>query len=94
MWSLWVLRAQVGVVYAFAGLAKLNADWLYQALPLRIWLYHHDELPVAGALLKEAGTAYAMSWAGAIYDLAIVGWLRWRRSRPWAYAGLTKDTML
>ena len=31
----WLLRFQVGVVYAFAGLAKLQPDWLVRALPAR-----------------------------------------------------------
>ena len=26
-WTVWALRSQVAVVYAFAGLAKLNPDW-------------------------------------------------------------------
>ena len=29
--SYWLLRAQVGVVYVYAGLAKLDADWLVRA---------------------------------------------------------------
>jgi len=85
-WVIWVLCAQVGVVYVFGGLAKLNPDWLFQAQPLRIWLYNSGDVPVIGPLLKEAWIAYAMSWAGAAFDLTIVGWLLWRRSRPLAYA--------
>jgi hypothetical protein len=34
----WLLRFQVGVVYAFAGLAKLHGDWLLRGLPLGLWL--------------------------------------------------------
>ncbi len=84
-WAIWTLRAQVGVVYVFAGIAKLNPDWLLHALPLRIWLYQHGDLPLIGTLLQEAWVAYAMSWGGAFFDLTIVGWLLWRRSRLWAY---------
>ena len=29
--------------------------------------------------------AYAMSWAGAFFDLTIIGWLLWRRTRLWAF---------
>ena len=36
--ALWLVRAQVAVVYVFAGLAKLNADWLVHGQPLRMWL--------------------------------------------------------
>ena len=87
-WVLWALMAQVGVVYVFGGIAKLNPDWLFHAQPLRIWLYNSGDVPVVGALLRQAWAAYAMSWAGAAFDLTIVGWLLWRRSRPYAYAVL------
>ena len=26
-----------------------------------------------------------MSWTGAIFDLTIIGWLMWRRTRMWAF---------
>lgn len=87
-WTLWTLRAQIGAVYLFAGIAKLNPDWLLNAMPLRIWLYQRGDIPIIGALLQEPWTAYAMSWTGALFDLTIVAWLLWRRSRPWAYLAL------
>ncbi len=87
-WTIWTLRAQIGVVYFFAGLAKLNADWLLHALPLRIWLSAYGALPVVGPWLQEAWTAYLLSWVGAFFDLTIVGWLLWSRSRPFAYGVL------
>ena len=87
-WVVWALRAQVGVVYVFAGIAKLNPDWLLHAQPLRIWLYQHGDSPVFGALLQELWVAYAMSWTGALFDLTIVGWLLWNRTRLWAYIAL------
>ena len=82
--TLWVLRAQIAMVYLFAGIAKLNLDWLLEAQPLRIWLHHHTDLPLVGPLMGELWIAYAMSWAGAFFDLTIVGWLLWRRTRIWA----------
>ena len=88
LWTIWVLRAQIGIVYAFAGMAKLNADWLFHALPMRIWLYQHGDLPLLGPTLRETWVAYAMSWSGAMFDLAIVPLLLWRRARPFAYTML------
>ena len=82
--ALWLLRAQLAAVYIFAGIAKLNADWLLEAQPLCIWLQDHTGLPMVGPLLGEAWAAYAFSWAGAFFDLTIVGWLMWRRTRPMA----------
>jgi hypothetical protein len=87
-WVVWALRAQVGVVYVFAGIAKLNPDWLLHAQPLRIWLYQHGDMPIIGMLLQELWVAYAMSWTGAFFDLTIVGWLLWSRTRLWAYITL------
>jgi hypothetical protein len=79
-----VLRAQVGIVYVYAGLAKLNEDWLFQAMPLRSWLGTHASVPVIGAWLAEPVTAYVMSWAGALFDLGIVPLLSFRRTRTYA----------
>lgn len=88
MWAIWVLRAQLGAVYFFAGVAKLNPDWLVGAQPMRIWLYQHGDMPLVGGLLQEVWAAYAMSWVGALFDLTIAGWLLWRPARPYAYVAL------
>lgn len=84
-WVLYLFRFQVGVVYVFAGLAKLKPDWLFLAQPMRIWLAANTDTPLIGPLFRELWFAYTMSWAGAVYDLTICGWLLWSRSRPFAY---------
>lgn len=81
-----VLRSQVAVVYLFAGYAKLNSDWLLRAEPLRTWLSVRQDLPWVGTLFASPVTAYAMSYWGAAFDLTVVGWLLWTKSRPWAFA--------
>ena len=85
---IWALRAQVAVVYVFAGLAKINPDWLLYAQPLRIWLYNSGDVALIGPLLRQPWAAYLASWAGAAYDLTIVGWLLWPRTRLLAYAAV------
>ncbi len=84
-WIPLVLQAQIGIVYFFAGLAKLNLDWLLQAQPLSIWLAARSGFPVLGPLFDQSWFAYMMSWAGAAFDLTIPFLLFWRRTRPWAY---------
>ncbi len=86
--ALSLLRAQLAAVYIFAGIANLNADWLVEARPLRIWLQDHAGLPMVGPLLSEVWAAYAFSWAGAFFDLSIIGWLIRRRTRPIACVAL------
>jgi vitamin K-dependent gamma-carboxylase len=85
-WALWAMRAQVGVVYVFGGIAKLKYDWLVDAQPMRIWLRANGDFPVVGPLFEQPWVAYAFSWAGAAFDLAIVPLLLWRRTRLLAYA--------
>jgi vitamin K-dependent gamma-carboxylase len=87
-YAVWAIRGQLACVYLFAGLAKLNPDWLFDAQPLRIWLDARTDRPVVGPWLDEPLAAYLFSWAGAAFDLTIVGWLLWRRSRPVAYAAV------
>jgi hypothetical protein len=85
-WTLQLVRFQVGVVYFFAGKAKLTADWLLHAQPLGIWMAARTETPVIGPFLDEAWVAYALSWAGFLFDTFIVAFLLARRTRPFAYA--------
>jgi vitamin K-dependent gamma-carboxylase len=85
---IWLLRFQVGVVYAFAGLAKLQRDWLVEALPLRLWLPARDHLALVGPLLAQPATAHVLSVAGAAFDCTIVPLLLWRRTRLPAWCGL------
>jgi hypothetical protein len=87
-WTVWVLRAQLGLVYFYGGVAKLNADWLVRAEPLRIWLAARGDVPLIGALLEHGWVAWAFSWAGAAFDLSIVPFLSWRRTRLVAYAAV------
>jgi hypothetical protein len=84
-WCLNILRFQVAVVYIFAGVAKLNADWLFRAQPLRIWLAARSDLPLIGHWLERTWVAYAASWFGAAFDCSIVFFLLCRRIRKPAF---------
>lgn len=84
-WTIDAIRLQLAIVYFFAGLAKLNPDWLFRAMPLSIWLPARTSTPIIGALFDYGWFAYLMSWAGAVYDLTIPFWLMWRKTRPFAY---------
>ena len=85
-WTYWLLRGQLFVVYFYAGAAKLNADWLWQGEPLRLWLGSFTDTPLVGPLVEQRWLALAMSWAGALYDLGVAPLLMWRRTRPFAFA--------
>lgn len=87
-WSLYAVRMQVGLVYVTAGLAKLRADWLFRAEPLHTWLTVHSGVPVIGPILAQRSVAFAMSWAGAFFDLFVVAFLLYRPTRTYAYAAV------
>ena len=84
-WTILIIKFQVAIVYIFAGLAKLNYDWLIDAMPLSIWLPANSHIPIVGGLLKLKFTAYLFSWFGAIYDLFIVLFLIYPKTRKVAY---------
>ncbi|WP_347157413.1 HTTM domain-containing protein [Pontibacter chitinilyticus] len=84
-WTVLIFQGQLGLVYFYAGVAKLNPDWLLEAMPLRYWLPAHTHLPLIGPLLDKVWVAYLFSWFGALYDLTIPFFLSWRRSRWLAY---------
>lgn len=84
----WLLRFQLAVVYVFAGLGKLNGDWLLRGEPLHTWLAGRTDQWLVGPMLSSVALAIALSWAGALFDVTIVGWLSWRRTRLGAYAVL------
>jgi len=87
-WCIDSVRVIVCMLYFYAGIAKLNSDWLLQALPMKIWLPAKNDTPVIGPLFNHLETAYLFSWIGCIYDLS-VGVLLWnRRTRPFAYASV------
>ena len=80
-----IIRILLAMVYFYAGLAKLNYDWLFQALPLSIWLPSRADLPVIGFLFDYKWVAIAFSWGGALYDLSIPFFLWNRKTRPYAF---------
>lgn len=88
LWVVWLLRFQLGVVYMFGAVAKLNADWLLRAQPLRIWLGANVDVPVVGPWFEQQWAAYACSYAGLVFDLAVVPLLLCRRTRVLAYAAV------
>ena len=85
-WSIWSIQLLLGIVYFYAGLAKLNSDWLVHAMPLKIWLPSRYDLPLLGDLLQQQWVIYAFSWGGAIYDLAIPFLLLNKKTRWLAFA--------
>ncbi len=84
-WCILIFKVQLSMVYFFAGLAKVNADWLLQAQPLATWLPGRYTLPVIGKWLYLKEVAFLFSWLGCLYDLSIWTFLWFKRTRSFAY---------
>ena len=85
-WTIDSLKVLLSIVYIYSGLAKLNSDWLFEAMPLKIWLPSKFDLPIIGEnLLQFEWVHYAMSWGGMFYDLLIPFLLLNKRTRIFGF---------
>ncbi|VXB98036.1 HTTM domain-containing protein [Flavobacterium sp. 9AF] len=77
-WNIDILKLMLAIVYFYAGLAKLNSDWLLEAMPLKIWLPNQSNTPIIGNWFHKEWVQYAFSWFGALYDL-MIPFLLWNK---------------
>ena len=81
------IQILIMVVYFYAGLAKVNSDWLLKAQPLSIWLFSKYDMPLFGNyLFQQTWIHYLMSWGGMLYDLTIPFLLLSKRYRWFAFS--------
>jgi hypothetical protein len=72
-WGILAFQFQVALVFFFAGMAKLNADWLFQGRPMNIWL---ENLSLNMGLdfppwMISGGLPIALSWFLILFDFII-----------------------
>lgn len=87
-WSVWLLRFQVAVPYVFAGLAKLNHDWIVRAEPLRGWVADDTGFPLMGPLFEVEPVVRGMAVGSALIDLFAPFLLLHRRTRVPAFGAV------
>lgn len=83
-WPLSLLKFQLGIVYFFGGVAKLNQDWL-AGEPMRMWLSKRSSFPLIGEFFEQEWFVYFMSYSGLLIDLLAFPLLLYRRSRPYIF---------
>ena len=79
-WTIWLLRFQIGCVYIFGGIAKINPEWL-RGEPMRGWLGGMEHFPLVGNVLASDFTIWAFSYGGILFDLGIVWVLLYKPTR-------------
>ena len=84
-YPLLLLKFQLILVYFYAGIAKINYDWLMHAMPLKIWLPANSDMPILGAFFSYETTAYLFSWLGMLFDVFVGFFLLFSSTRIWAW---------
>ena len=85
-WTIDSMKLMLCIVYFYAGIAKVNSEWLLKAMPLSIWLPSKYDLPIIGQnIMQEQWVHYFMSWGGMFYDLLIPFLLIYKRTRLFAF---------
>lgn len=85
-WTIDSIKLLLGIVYFYAGLAKINSDWLLKAQPLKTWLPSKYDIPFIGeSLMHQNWFHFAMSWSGMLYDLYIPFLLLYKKTRGFAF---------
>jgi len=84
-WTIDSIKLLIAIVYIYAGLAKINSDWLLEAQPLSIWLRTRTDFPIIGILFSYKWVHYFFSWFGMLYDVFIVFFLLLKTTRKIAY---------
>ncbi len=83
-WCLWLIRFQIGIVYFFGGVAKMNADWI-GGFPMRQVLSSKDWHWIIGPVCEEEWLVQSFIWGGLLLDLLIVPALLWKPTRTFAF---------
>ncbi len=79
-WCFVLVVVQLGIVYTFASIAKINPDWL-AGMPIKLWFQAKESYPIIGPLLQKEGAAYMVAYTGILFDLLIVPMMLWRKTR-------------
>lgn len=82
-WGPWLLRAQLAIVYVYAGLAKFKWDWLLGHPTMELSQQWLRENGITGVSPEAMG--YFLSYGGLLLDLFVVPLLLWKRTRLLAF---------
>ena len=83
-WAIGLFRFQVAVIYAFAGVAKWNADWL-GGEPWQGWLRARANMPAVQGYLSIDPNGLLFGLGSALFDLVVVLGLLWAPTRLMAF---------
>lgn len=83
-WMNYIFVLQMGIVYFYAGIAKIHPEW-WEAKALTIWFNAKAHYWLIGPLLAKPITPFLFSKLGLFFDLLIAPALLWKRTRVIAF---------
>ena len=81
-WSVWLFRLQFEVVYLYAGIVKLNPDWL-RLEPMGMWLAQNKGLALIGPLFVQDWVVAIAVYGAIVLHLGGAPLLLFRRTRAY-----------
>lgn len=86
-WQIYGIILQLGLVYFFGGLAKVNPDWL-NGEPMHFFLLRAADHPFLCHLADNRFISVVMAWGGMVFDFLIIPALLWQRTRWLGFAAM------
>jgi len=94
-WPRMLFIFQIGIVYFFGGIAKINSDWLVYRMPIRRWLASSaKDVSLGSSIIGSEAFSYIVAWGGTAFDLFIIPALLWRKTRAIAVVAAVMFHML
>lgn len=79
-WAVWSLLALFEILLLYAGLVKINADWL-NGYPLNLWFSDRGNIPVIGPLIQGHWAIIVAAYGAIILHLLGAPLLLYRKTR-------------
>ena len=83
-WMVLVFQFMIGLIYVYSGISKLTTDWLVLHQPLTNFLSWQWPFNALSTELRE-GVIALMTYGGLFFDLTIVIWLSFRKTRMFGH---------
>lgn len=83
-WTIWLLRVQMEIILLYAGLVKINYDWLHLE-PLSMWLAKRSDFPVLGYFFTQQWAVAIAAYGVIILHLIGAPLLLWKKTRIYVF---------
>lgn len=83
-WTVGCLLVQIEIILLYAGIVKINPDWL-RLQPLRMWLESRADMPILGELFLQDWAVAIAAYGVIILHLVGAPLLLWKRTRLVAF---------